>query len=114
MGFVDNSDTDGAGGRDGNGLDAEVSWAFAKREDKRMVMVASWKMDADILKNCFVAVVDVVEGRDRKGREREKLKKRGRRAVTSRLMMAASICRRGTVPIINLALPAANIFIPIK
>jgi hypothetical protein len=69
VGFVETSDTEGGGGRDGNELEEEVrDWALTKREDKRTVMIASWKMDVDILEG----VVGVVEVRERKkGEERE-------------------------------------------
>ena len=55
----------------------EGDWAFAKGEDKRTVMIASWKIDADILKNAVLAVVGVVEDKERKrkGRGRKELKK---------------------------------------
>jgi hypothetical protein len=39
-----------------------------------MVIIASWKMDADILENAVVAVVNVVDGG---GREREGWRKGG-------------------------------------
>ena len=49
----------------------EGDWAFVKGEDKRTVMIASWKMDADILENAVVAVVGVVEDKERKRKGRE-------------------------------------------
>lgn len=68
MGFVETSDTEGGGGRDGNGLDAERDWALAKRKDKRTVAIASWKIDVDIVGNTVVDVVEVKEGAE--GRKR--------------------------------------------
>lgn len=69
MGFVEASDTEGGGGRDGKGLDddgLDDDWALAKREDKRAVMMTNWKMDADILESAVVAIVNVVDGKARK------------------------------------------------
>ena len=43
VGFVDTSDTEGAGGSEGNTLelDNDDDWAFAKRKDKRTEMITS-------------------------------------------------------------------------
>ena len=41
MGFVERRETEGAGGRDGSGLDEDRDWAWAKRKDKRTVMKVS-------------------------------------------------------------------------
>jgi len=57
------SDTEGGGGRDGNGVDEDRDWASAKREDKRIEMTASWNIDVDIIES---AVLNVVEVRKRK------------------------------------------------
>lgn len=64
---VETSVTEGEGRSDGTGVDVMDDWAFAKREDKRMEMTASWKMDTTILENAVVTVVVVVDGREREG-----------------------------------------------
>ena len=83
VGLVEASDTEGAGGRDETETEPETEperpdelkgpddedkegdeddCAFAKREEKRTVRRTSWRIDADILKNAFVAVVGAVDG----------------------------------------------------
>jgi hypothetical protein len=79
---VETSVTEGEGRRDGTGVDVMDDWAFAKREDKRMEMTASWKMDTAILENAVVTVVVVVDGRER---ERGGWRKRGDSADHTRL-----------------------------
>lgn len=57
VGFVERSDTEGAGrvvvGEEvGNEeVGNEEDWAAAKREDKRMVRIANWNIDVDIVKD---------------------------------------------------------------
>jgi len=59
VGFVETSDTEGAGGSEGNVFDdvgvGDDDWAFAKRKDKITEMITSWKIDAGILKNAVCA-----------------------------------------------------------
>jgi len=79
VGFVETSDTEGAGGSEGSELELELDnggdddWAFAKRKEKRTEMITSWKIDADILKNAVFAVAGVADGKE----ERKRLKDKG-------------------------------------
>lgn len=52
-------------------------WAFAKCEDKRMVVIASFKIDADILKDAVVVVVVGAGDGGREGKEKKGAGERG-------------------------------------
>lgn len=116
VGFVERSDTEGEGRVDvepdgneltgteltGNGVD-EFVWAFARCEDKRMVMVTNWRIDGDILENGTV-VADGAESKERSWRK-------GEEDQTARACdYKHPVCRCQAVPIISRA--HANILIP--
>ena len=74
-------------------------WAFAKCEDKRMVVIASFKIDADILKDAVVVVVVGAGDGGREGKEKKGAGEKGDNNALggSRLTyVSRTSCRRGS------------------